>query len=132
MTRRPRVAALLLLFASLVAIAVPLVAAHQGQIIANESGSAPTLSACGTATVAGNDTAGIITHTVGASACTVTFGNAFTNAPSCVAQLIDDTTTAQNEGSWVREIAVAAADFTVHYEAASSAANKYVYICIGR
>lgn len=104
----------------------------KGKFVATGSGTAPTLSACGTATVSGTDTAGVITHTAGASACTLTFNEAFDAAPVCLAQLVDSTTTDQNEGSWVREVAFAAADITIHYEAASSAANKYAYICIGR
>ena len=104
-----------------------------GRYITKGSGTAPTLTSCGTATVSGTDNAGIITHTVGAvSACTVTFNEAFDNAPVCVAQLVDVTTTDQNETSWVREISAAAADFTIHYEASASATNKYAYICIGR
>jgi hypothetical protein len=52
------------------------------------TGTDPTLSTCGTSpTIIGNDTAGTVTVGTGgtATACTITFANAFpTNAPSCV------------------------------------------------
>lgn len=50
------------------------------------NGTAPTLSTCGTTpSIVGNDVAGTVTMgTAGPTACTLTFANAFTNAPHCV------------------------------------------------
>lgn len=49
------------------------------------SGTAPTISACGTGsgTVVGDDGAGTITTATAATACTATFAKAYKNAPVC-------------------------------------------------
>jgi hypothetical protein len=54
-------------------------------------GAATTVATCGTGTIAGNDVAGKVTAT-GATACTVTFGAAYTTAPYC--SVTDGTTAA--------------------------------------
>lgn len=99
-----------------------------GRFVATGSGTAPTLSACGTATVSGTDTAGKITHTVGGTGCVVTFNEAFTTAPACVAAMSTDVAT----GGWVRSVATTTADMTITYEVESADNGTYTYVCIGR
>lgn len=49
------------------------------------SGTAPTLTSCGTTpTITGNDISGTVIEGTGATGCTVTFAATYTTAPSCV------------------------------------------------
>ncbi|MDB5492480.1 MAG: outer membrane protein [Micavibrio sp.] len=51
-------------------------------------GSTPSISACGTATIAGNDNVFVVTRTAtSVSSCTITFANSWTNIPHCIARL---------------------------------------------
>lgn len=98
-----------------------------GRFVAKGSGTAPTLSSCGTATVSGTDTAGLITHSAGAASCVLTFNEAFDTAPACVA-----TKGVQKADSWVTKVTTTTAAMTVTYEATSGATDTVAYVCIGR
>lgn len=99
----------------------------QGRFVATGSGTAPTVASCGTATVAGTDTAGKITHTVGATGCVLTFNEAYSTAPVCTAAQSTDAFT-----GWVRSVATTTTTMTLTYEVESADAATYQYICIGR
>jgi hypothetical protein len=87
------------------------------------SGTAPTLSSCGTGTLAtgSNDTVGRLTAT-GATACTVTFSASFGgNSADCV---IANMTA--NRGN------VSAASSTAFTVSNLTAGDVVVYLCVGR
>lgn len=87
-------------------------------------GTQPTFSSCGTspAGVTGySNNGGTITLGTGTvSACTVTFGTAFTNAPSCRALTDSNASTA-----WVSAVSTAAVTFTL----TQTGATKLFYQC---
>lgn len=86
--------------------------------------TAPTLSSCGTSPSLGTgsgDTAGVITLGTGAvNACTLTFGTAFTNAPSC--KVASNSSAGQ---PWLSSISTTAVTFTLPY----TGATKLYYDC---
>ena len=100
----------------------------KGRFITTGSGTAPTLSSCGTATVSGTDTAGKITHTVGGTGCIVTFNEAFDTAPACVAAMSTQVAT----GGWVQSVATTTTTMALTYEVESADNGTYTYVCIGR
>lgn len=89
-------------------------------------GTAPTVSACGTSPALGTnstDTAGTVTTgTATPTSCTITFGHAHTNVPSCI---VEDSTALANLTSFT----VSASAIVVTTTAASS--QNLVYHCIG-
>lgn len=96
------------------------------------TGTDPTLSSCGTnPSVIGSDTAGTVTIGTGgtASACTITFANAFsTNAPACVI------TSQMNAAISLYVSASSTSAITItnaEPPAAFPASGKFSYHCIG-
>jgi hypothetical protein len=85
-------------------------------------GTAPTVGTCGTGTVVANstDAAGQIIAT-GATACTVTFNVAYTNAPFCT---VSDNTTAAG-----LKVTLSAASITV---SGLTSGDTFSYICVGQ
>ncbi len=88
-------------------------------------GLSPTLSSCGTSpSIAGTDTAGTMTFgTVFAIGCTLTFNQAYTNAPACV---VTNNDAAIN----VAITAISSTAFTVTC-GATCTSDLIHYICIG-
>lgn len=95
------------------------------------NGPAPTLSTCGTApTVAGTDTAGVITIGTGTpAACTVTFARTFVNAPTCYFN--DRTTAGKTNAGTTYQVVEAAASVTVTFQAATVNGDVISYSCLG-
>lgn len=87
------------------------------------AGVVPALSSCGTGTLSAGstDTAGEFT-TTGATGCTLTFGAAYTTAPSCVV-------TEETINTAARTTTVAPASIIV---AAGGSGSKYSYACVAK
>lgn len=87
------------------------------------TGSAPTLSLCGTSPTVtnGTDNGGVVTLGTGTvNACTLTFATAFTNTPAC------NVDSNSNVGQpWVSAVSTTAVTFTMPYTGAS----KLYYSC---
>jgi hypothetical protein len=90
------------------------------------SGTAPTLSSCGTSptlATGASDMAGTINVGSGTvTACTLTFGTAFTNAPTCV--MNDDSTAVTGDVSSISTTAV-----TFSFSVSIGSGHIY-YVCI--
>lgn len=91
----------------------------------NPQGTAPVLSACGGA-VAGDagstDVAGTVTQGGTVTTCTITFGTAFTVAPTCIVS--DLTGTRASMGTAITATAIAVTGIT--------AADKLAWMCMGK
>ena len=89
------------------------------------SGSAPSLSSCGTTpSITGTDTAGIITAGTGIiTACTVTFATAYSSEPACIV-------TSDNSVSFYFISAKSTSAFTITGDSPIGA-DVINYICIG-
>lgn len=88
------------------------------------TGTAPSMGACGTdPSVAGKDEAMLVTVGTGgaATSCAVTFGAAYTNAPTCVAQNDTDRV--------AYSIATTTTTVTVTAAAAFTASSKFHVLC---
>jgi hypothetical protein len=89
-------------------------------------GTAPTISACGTSPslgTGGTDTAGVVTTgTATPTGCTITFGQSYTNAPTCI--VVDSTAL-----STLTSYTVSTSAIVLTNSAASS--QKMAYHCIG-
>jgi hypothetical protein len=92
------------------------------RIIASST-SVPVVSGCGTGTLAAgsSDTAGTFTAT-GATGCTLTFGQAYASAPSCVVTELTINTAA-------RTTAVSTTALVV---AAGGSGSTYTYVCMSK
>lgn len=89
------------------------------------SGNVPVISACGgpTAGDAGStDTAGSVTNGGGVTTCTITFGTAYTAAPSCM--VLDNTAV---RASMVSTVTTTAITIT-----AITAADKVSWFCVAK
>lgn len=90
------------------------------------TGSAPTLSTCGTSpTITGTDSGGTVTTGTGATACTVTFSAAFPNGAACVASPTHTS---------VGHVIISASSSTAFtFVGSSSTDTKTIhYVCVGR
>lgn len=85
--------------------------------------SVPVISACGTGAFAtgSSDTAGTFTAT-GATGCTLTFGQAWATAPTCVVNELTANTAA-------RSFTVSATALVV---AGGASGSTWTYICVGK
>lgn len=92
----------------------------------NSKGPVPAVSSCGTSpSVVGSDNGGTITVGSGiVTACTLTFANAYTNAPACV--ISDNSTAITGDIS-----AISNSAFTSSFSASLGSGQIY-YICMGR
>lgn len=102
--------------------------AIQGRFIATGL-PAPTMGTCGTATVAGTDSAGRITISAGTpSTCALVFGTAYATAPACVVMLGGPTL-----ADAVGMVATTTSGFTATIVTGTwDNASVLDYICIGR
>jgi hypothetical protein len=100
----------------------------QGQLRAGQLVGAPTLSACGTSTIAGGDSAGVITFTAGAGSCTLTFKNPFAVAPTCYFN--DRTTVAMTQGATYK-VVESTTNVVVTFQGTTGASDVVSYMCIG-
>ena|SRR5260370_384343 len=100
-----------------------------GHIKSGLSG-APVLSACGTSTLAGTDSSGVITFTAGGAACTLTFANAWQTAPLCTFN--DNTTANKTNGTGVNYLVTSSTTaVTVTFVGTTGASDVVQYTCIG-
>lgn len=101
------------------------------QQIRTTQATAPTVSSCGSATIVGTDTAGIITMSGSASTCNLVFNAAWSAAPACVVQV-----TNRNVAAFANWKLVSSASGTTQTQitAASALAAPDVlsYVCMGR
>lgn len=91
-------------------------------------GGAPSISGCGTgATIAGNDTVGVITQGTSATTCRVTFAAAFTpNPPVCVVSGHDSAATAP----MIKDVNTTYVEFSTN--PAAGGKQVFYYHCFGR
>lgn len=95
--------------------------------IATNTATNPQVSSCGTGpSIVGHDGAGKVTIGTGgaASSCTVTFGTAFTNAPSCSVQGTSSTFPSPS-------LTTTTTNFVITKTTPFGASEIYSYICIG-
>lgn len=86
--------------------------------------STPTLSSCGTSpSMTGGDSRGTITTGATASGCTVTFGTAYTNVPSCVVT--------PQTGSVINTFSYTVSASAITATETGLGGGKFDYICMG-
>lgn len=89
-----------------------------------QSGNVPVISACGgaSADAGSTDTAGSVTNGGGVTTCTITFGTAFTAAPSCI--VLDNTAVRASMASAVTNTAITVTAIT--------ASDKLSWFCVAK